>query len=213
MLAGNRLACRRGQRTLFRGLDLELAPGSVTWLRGPNGIGKTSLLRMLAGLAPPEEGSVTWQGQPISRQRTTWHERLCYVGHGNALKDDLTLIEAVVFMARLLGRPASPAEVTRALQAVGLGRRIDDHVRTLSQGQRRRGALARLVLDDEPRTWVLDEPYDALDAAGVAWLDGAIAAHAARGGSVILTSHMAVNVPGLRELDLEPYATSGRAVQ
>jgi heme exporter protein A len=128
------------------------------------------------------------------------------VAHTNALKDDLTLAEALAFLAALAGQPADDAAVARAVDTMGLGRQRDAPVRTLSQGQRRRGALARLALDDLPRVWVLDEPHDALDVDSVARLDALLAAHAARGGRVLLTSHQALTLPGLRELDLSPHA-------
>jgi heme exporter protein A len=192
-LAARRLACRRGNRRLFADVDLALARGSVTWLRGPNGSGKTSLMRILAGLAQPEAGRVERNAE------------LIYVAHGNALNNDLTLTEAVAFLARLNGCDTPRERALRALDTLGLSSRAHAYVRTLSQGQRRRGALARLALDDAPRAWILDEPYDALDRDGVARLTSIIEAHAARGGSVLLTSHQAVPIAGAREFELEPW--------
>lgn len=189
------LACRRGRRLLFQGLGLGLAPGSITWLRGANGSGKTSLLRLLAGLAPPEAGTLQWQG--LAR---------LYVSHANALKDDLTLAESVAFMARLQGyahgQNQADACAARALATLGMAHRAAALVRTLSQGQRRRGALARLALDDTPRAWLLDEPYDALDSDGTQRLDALIRANAARGGLVLLTSHQPIDLAGAATLTL-----------
>lgn len=128
------------------------------------------------------------------------------MAHANALKDDLTLAEALAFLAALADQPADAAAVRRAIDAVGLGRQRDAPVRTLSQGQRRRGALARLALDEAPRVWILDEPHDALDVDSVARLDALLVAHAARGGRVLLTSHQALAIPGLRQFDLSPFA-------
>jgi heme exporter protein A len=202
-LAARRLACRRGRRTLFRGLDLRLAAGSITWLRGRNGCGKTSLMRILAGLSAPAEGEVTWGGEPLRAAGA--REGLVYIGHSNALKDDLTLAEAVTFLARMQAVDDASARSRAALDRLGLASRRDAPVRTLSQGQRRRGALARLAIDETPRTWILDEPYDALDQDSVALLTRLIEAHAARGGAVLLTSHQSVNLHGATALDLEPW--------
>lgn len=200
LLAALGLACRRGRRMLFKGLDLQLAPGSITWLRGTNGSGKTSLMRILAGLSQPAEGQVLWQGAPAGAAA---RGNIVYIGHANALKEDLTLSEAVAFLGSLGGVQNAAAQAPKALERLGLTSRRNAPVRTLSQGQRRRGALARLALDEAPRCWILDEPYDALDRASVDTLSALIEAHAARGGAVLLTSHQAVNLAGARELDLE----------
>jgi heme exporter protein A len=199
LLAARALACRRGRRLLFKGLDLQLMPGSITWLRGTNGSGKTSLLRILAGLSQPAEGQVLWQGQAAGALRGN----IVYIGHANALKEDLTLSEAVTFLGALGGVQDAAAQTPQALERLGLASRRNAPVRTLSQGQRRRGALARLALDQAPRCWILDEPYDALDRASVDTLSALIEAHAARGGAVLLTSHQAVTLGGAAELDLE----------
>jgi heme exporter protein A len=194
-LIGQQLACRRGRRLLFTGLDFALLPGSVTWLRGANGTGKTSLMRLLAGLTTPESGRILWGGEPISDSSTQWHRHMIYVSHANALKEDLTLEESVSFLARLQGHDDAPAKAGRALDRLGLAHRRSALVRTLSQGQRRRGSLARLALDETPRAWILDEPYDALDTDGITRLDALVTEHAARGGVVLLTSHQAVTLP------------------
>lgn len=207
-LAAIGVACRRGRRLLFRGLNLQLAPGAVTWLRGANGSGKTSLMRILAGLTQPEEGEVSWDSVPLRRSGAVAQHKMLYIGHANALKDDLGLAESLAFLARLAGLDQPEARARQALAQVGLASRTDAAVRTLSQGQRRRGALARLVLDDAPRVWILDEPYDALDTASVAWLTSVIEAHRQRAGAVLLTSHQAVPLPQAREFDLEPWCVA-----
>jgi heme exporter protein A len=202
-LAARALACRRGRRLLFSGLDLTLPPGSITWLRGANGSGKTSLMRLLAGLSAPDQGEVLWNGTPLPRAGEAARAGLLYIGHANALKDDLTLAEALAFLAQLQGLDAPLRRATAALDRLGLASRAGALVRTLSQGQRRRGALARLVLDEAtPRTWILDERFDALDQASVATLAALIEAQAARGGAVLLTSHQAVTLAGLQTFDL-----------
>ena len=199
LLAARSLGCRRGRRWLFKGLNLQLAPGNIAWLRGRNGSGKTSLLRILAGLSAPAEGSVERPNGPATGQG------VLYIGHTNALKDDLTLTEAVAFLGQLQGLDNAPERARVALDRLGLASRRDAPVRTLSQGQRRRGALARLALDEGPSAWILDEPYDALDQDSVQMLSGLIESHAARGGAVLLTSHQVVDLSGASEFDLEPW--------
>ena len=190
VLAASALACRRGDRLLFEGLDFELRPGQIVWVRGRNGEGKTSLLRLLAGLATPAHGTVTWGGLALRAVRAAYAQRLVYLAHANALKDDLTVLESLQFLARLHGRDATPQTLADALRKFGLHSRRDAPVRTLSQGQRRRVALARLSIETDASLWILDEPHDALDAEGSAILDEVLCAHAARGGSVVLTSHI-----------------------
>jgi heme exporter protein A len=181
LLSARELACRRGDRLLFRGLDLDVGPGDVVWLRGANGCGKTSLLRQLVGLAPAAEGR-------LERGEAARHA--VYVGHANALKDDLTALEALLFLARLQGAAADAEACAAALRRFGVHAKRQAMVRTLSQGQRRRVALARLLLAPAGSLWVLDEPFDALDADGCATLREALSAHARGGGAVVLTSHV-----------------------
>lgn len=172
------LACRRGERLLFRGLDFALLPGQVLWLRGRNGCGKTSLLRILAGLSSPEQGTVRQAGRPA------------YLAHSNALKDDLSVLESLQFLALLHGGAADAATCSAALRRAGLHDRRHAPVRTLSQGQRRRVALSRLFMQASARVWILDEPFDALDSDAVATLNQALQEHARAGGGVVLTSHL-----------------------
>lgn len=192
LLSAVDLACRRGERRLFAGLQLELPARRFLWLRGDNGRGKTSLLRLLAGLATPDAGQVLLDGEPVRRAALRGLQPV-YVGHANAIKDDLNAAEALQFLARLHGRDGALERVDAALDRMGLSGRRRAPVRTLSQGQRRRIALARLALESAPLPWILDEPYDALDVAGIQALDGLLAAHLERGGSVILTSHQALS--------------------
>ena len=201
------VACRRGERLLFSGLDETLAPGELLWLRGGNGRGKTSLLRLVAGLAPPEHGQILWDGQP-TRRNEAFDRALVYIAHANALKDDLTAAESLAFLARVHGRDAGAPALRAALVRLGLAGRERTPVRSLSQGLRRRVALARLALETAPGLWVLDEPFDALDVAGTATLHALLAAHRARGGSVLLTSHhlhldAEAASAGFRVLDLD----------
>jgi len=207
LLAARQLAGRRGDRMLFQGLDLTLDPADVVWLRGRNGRGKTTLLRLLAGLGTPADGCI--ESGPQARDTNSEGPRAqVYIAHANALKEDLSAVEALRFLATLGGAPAALEEAVQALKRLGVASRAHAPVRTLSQGQRRRVALARLVLSAHAPVWLLDEPYDALDHRGVQTLDTLITDHAAQGGAVLLTSHQAVSIPGLtpRVLDLDTFA-------
>ena len=201
------VACRRGDHMLFSGLHETLSCGELLWLRGGNGRGKTSLLRLVAGLATPEAGQILWGDAP-TRGNERFAIDLVYIAHANALKDDLTAAESLAFLARVHGRDASPGALRAALVRLGLAGRERTPMRSLSQGLRRRVALARLALETAPALWVLDEPFDALDIAGTATLHALLAAHRARGGSVLLTSHhlhldAEAASAGFRVLDLD----------
>lgn len=200
------LACRRGNRLLFKGVNFSLEAGRAIWLRGRNGRGKTSLLRLAAGLAVPEAGSICWGGVPVRQAEIA--PRMVYVAHASALKDDLTVTESLRFLALLHGRASDVESVHQAIDQVGMASRRDAPVRTLSQGQRRRATLARLALERQASVWILDEPYDALDTEGVERINGLLHAHLARGGSVLLTSHQDTggSAPPMSVFDLDPFA-------
>jgi heme exporter protein A len=178
------LACRRGERLLFAPASFLVDAGAIVWVRGANGQGKTTLLRTLAGLSAPAAGAIEWRDAPAREPRPL------YLAHANALKDDLTVAESLRFLLHLGGSRVDTSDVDAALERFGLASRSNAFVRTLSQGQRRRVALARLAADRELRPWLLDEPFDALDAGGVAVLAALVVQHARRGGSVVLTSHL-----------------------
>lgn len=200
------LACRRGNRLLFQGLQLDVAAGQIVWLRGQNGCGKTSLLRLAAGLAEPERGQITSGGVPVRRCRDHAQHSV-FVAHGNALKDDLSAGEALAFLLRVHGRRSDASSVRAALQRLGVESRRAAPVRTLSQGQRRRVALARLAVEDRPALWLLDEPFDALDRDGSERVTALLDEHLQRGGSVLFTSHISVDASRLQpvEVDLDRY--------
>jgi heme exporter protein A len=188
VLAASELECVRGDRTLFTGLSFAVAPGVGLLVQGANGVGKTSLLRIAVGLAAPAHGEVTWDGQPIRALGPAYRRELRYCGHPNALKDDLTAVENVRAAAALAGRPITSDAARAALARVGVDEAADLPARSLSQGQKRRTALARLALD-RARLWVLDEPLAALDAGGAEWLAGMLDVHLAGGGMALVTSH------------------------
>lgn len=204
------LAGQRGEHALFAGLDLQLQAGSLTWLRGRNGRGKTSLLRLLAGLSTAAAGDIQLCGHSQRQIGPAWRSQLLYLGHQNALKDDLSATEALAFLARLHGLPASPQALAEALNRLGVAHRQHAPVRTLSQGQRRRVALARLALALDVPLWLLDEPFDALDQDGITALNALLSDYCAQGGCVLLTSHQPLSLqqPEPQVLDLEPYACS-----
>ncbi len=193
----HKIGCVRGGRALFSGLSLGVPAGRLLRVSGANGAGKTSLLRMVCGLLLPERGDVLWRGTRIATLREDFHRELVYIGHGAALKEELDAFENLLAAARLGGSNPSEEDVQAALFATGLRGCDRVPVRGLSQGQRRRVALARLVLGSQASLWVLDEPFNALDAAASAWLLHLIATHVGRGGIVVLTSHQAgLAVPG-----------------
>ena len=192
MLELQAVACVRGGRTLFSDVNLALQPGQLLRVSGVNGAGKTSLLRMLCGLLAPAQGRVLWQGQAIASLRDEFNRQLVYVGHAAALKDDLSALENLQTAGVLGGSVSTDSDALAALAQAGLRGRERVPARILSQGQRRRVALARLELGGASKLWVLDEPFNALDNAATAWLLALVTAQLARGGVVVLTSHQAV---------------------
>ncbi len=196
------LACERDWRLLFERLDLQLVPGEMLQVVGPNGSGKTSLLRLLAGLMQPTAGEVRLQGRALTEQRTELARNLLWIGHAAGIKGLLTAEENLTWLCAL-HQPASREAIWQALAAVGLRGFEDVPCHTLSAGQQRRVALARLYLPG-PALWVLDEPFTALDKAAVAQLEGHLAAHCELGGLVVLTTHheLTLKPAGYRELDL-----------
>ncbi len=203
MLEADNLECVRGERRLFAGLGFKLEAGELLYLQGRNGAGKTSLLRMIIGLLPPEAGEIRWKGQSIRRNSEDFRADLCYLGHLNAIKEELTPLENLLASAHLADEALSEDDALDALEQVGLAGREDLACKYLSRGQKRRVALARLVKERRP-LWVLDEPFVALDVAAVDWLAGIISGHLQRGGLAVMTTHQLVAIPAgtVRELKL-----------
>lgn len=188
----DQLECVRGGRSLFTGLSSKVEEGTLLRVEGANGAGKTSLLRTVCGLIPPAHGEVRWKGRPLRELKESFHQRLVYLGHAPALKDDLSAVENLQTAMLMGGTRLSKDKVTEALAQAGLPDRAAMAVRALSQGQRKRVALTRLSLSAHAPLWVLDEPFNALDSLAAAWLVGLLAQHVRRGGIVVLTSHQAV---------------------
>jgi heme exporter protein A len=200
MLEAIGLQCVRQQRTLFSSLSFSLAAGERLRIAGANGSGKTSLLRILCGLLLPGAGEVRWQGQKIESLREEYARHLVYLGHAPAVKDDLTPVENLEVACRLVGISSERKILEDALAQLGVP--DDVPVRKLSQGQRRRAALARLVVSEQVPLWLLDEPYAALDVQATATVDALIVAHAARGGAVIFTTHQETGAAAARVIEL-----------
>lgn len=202
-LIAESLACRRGERLVFAGLDCRLPAGGALLLTGSNGSGKSSLLRVLATLLMPEAGRLLWGGALVTDDLPRYRCAIHYAGHLDATKPSLTPRETLVFWSALRGAEA-PA-IDGALDRFGLGAIADWPCRWLSAGQKRRLALARLVAAPAP-VWLLDEPSAALDRDGEVRLIGAIAAHRAEGGRVAIATHQPLALPDAVELRLDDYA-------
>jgi heme exporter protein A len=202
-LVGENLACRRGERLVFKGLDCRLPAGGALVLIGPNGSGKSSLLRLFATLLDPAAGRLLWNGASVAQDPAGYRGALHYLGHLDGAKPALTPREMLGFWAALRGarRPA----LDPALAAFGLDRIADWPCRWLSAGQRKRLALARLVAAPAP-VWLLDEPGAALDDDGEARLEAAIGAHRAAGGSVVVATHQPIPLAGATTLAIDAFA-------
>lgn len=197
MLEVHDLTARRGYATLFSGVSFRLAAGQALALTGPNGSGKTTLLRILAGLTAPDAGTVSWCGKTVAPFAPSIRQDTLLSAHVSALKDELTAAENLSIQCALTGARVAEYDIRVALDAIGLGPAQSLPAAVLSQGQRRRIGLARLLLVRRP-LWLLDEPTTALDVAGMAQLGRLLVDHLESGGIVVATTHQVLDIPADR---------------
>ena len=192
-LEAHALECVRGGRELFQSLSFSLEPGELLEISGANGSGKTSLLRMLCGLLPPTAGEILWRGTNIGTLKEEYLKELAYLGHANGIKAELSARENLRIAGGVAGQRASEDKIGAALERMGLEGSTERPAKTLSQGQQRRLALARLLVG-EKALWVLDEPLTALDSAAVRLVQSVLGEHLEGGGMVVLTTHQPLEV-------------------
>ena len=203
LLEARAINCWRGDRHILRDVSFAVRAGEFLKITGPNGVGKTTLLRIVCGLLPAESGVVEWHGRPMRGTSDEFHAEMAYLGHLNSLKADLTARENLRFLAGLR-QDLAPSEVDGALDRVGILSRGDLPARSLSAGQKRRLALARLLLADAT-LWVLDEPVTNLDSAGIELVEALVREHIGGGGMALAAAHQRLldDEPGLRRLELD----------
>jgi len=206
------LECVRGDRRLFRDVSFSLTPGTLLQLTGPNGSGKTSLLRIVSGLMLPESGEVRWQGTKIRSLGEEYSRSITYIGHRNGVKEELSSLENLRISSGLAGSQLRPEAAQEALARVGLGGREHLPARFLSEGQRRRSALARLLTCDTT-LWLLDEVLASLDHAAGILVESVIGGHLSKGGMAIVATHQEVRISAgsFQRLDLATGVPGGAA--
>ena len=202
MLQGINLECIRGDRKLFSKVNFTLESGGLMQVQGPNGSGKTSLLRMLCGLSNPAAGEILWNGTSIRTRDNDYFAMLTYIGHLSGTKDDLTVIENLQISSALAGFEVDIEEARDALERIGMSGRDQLPVKVLSQGQRRRVALVRLLVC-KTTLWILDEPLVALDVAAVKLIQGFLEQHLQQGGMVIMTTHQEIDIQAKSIMQLQ----------
>jgi heme exporter protein A len=191
----HQVQCLRGERELFKSVNANLNAGDILRIEGSNGSGKTSLLRIVAGLSAPASGEIRWHDENITELSEEYFRELLYIGHFAAVKDDLTVLENLLLALELAAEPSTRTDAQAALAEAGLRDRFHLPAKYLSQGQRRRVALARLQLSKR-LLWVLDEPFTALDVGAVGWVAKLIAGQLTNNGIVLFTTHQDVVIPG-----------------
>lgn len=197
MLEVSNLACTRGDHQLFSGLTFSLSAGELMQVQGENGSGKTTLLRTLCGFMQATAGEIRWHGRNVRELDEEYYAEMTYLGHLNAIKDELNALENLHISAGLAGCAVTEKDALAALRRMGLLRREHLPVKVLSQGQRRRVALSRLLLGSA-RLWILDEPLTALDVGAVRLMEELIGEHLSKGGMVIFTTHQPLQVAGIQ---------------
>jgi len=200
-LEAHGLCCVRGERELFSDLNLRISAGNCLHVRGENGVGKTSLLRLLTGLSKPESGEVLWGNQSIALDPIAYHRELLFLGHRDALKEDLTALENIQMYAALDDIALPQEKALAALWRFGLRGRENLPVNCLSAGQKRRVLMARM-LTRQAKLWILDEPFNALDTQAIQEMQNLIVEHLSVDGLVVLTSHQEVSIPNVQVLEL-----------
>ena len=205
MLEAVNLGCTRGDRRLFKGLNFSVQPGELIELRGANGSGKTSLLRILCGLTEPAEGEVRWQGKSIRALGEEYAGAVAYLAHQNGVKDELSASENLRIACGVAGNPLSTSDAQAILEQVGLSRQQNLPARSLSAGQRRRVALARL-LTSKATVWILDEVLTSLDDTAVKLSREFINRHLSKGGLAIIATHqeLALTADRIQRIELSP---------
>ena len=202
LLEARNIHCWRGDRHILRDVSFGVCAGEFLKLTGPNGVGKTTLIRIVCGLLPPESGSVIWRGKQVRSASDEFHAEMAYLGHLNSLKADLTARENLRFLAGLR-QTLTDADIDAVLDRVGILSRGDLVARSLSAGQKRRLALARLLLSGA-KLWILDEPVTNLDTAGIELVEQLITEHVTGGGLALSAAHQRLldHAPFLRRLEL-----------
>ncbi len=206
------MECVRGERRLFRYVSFSLTPGTLLQVTGPNGSGKTSLLRIICGLMSPESGEIRWQGAEIRALDEEYSRSITYIGHRIAVKEELNSLENLRISSGLAGCELTHDQAQHALARVGLAGRENLPARFLSEGQRRRSALARLI-NCSAALWVLDEVLASLDHAAVTLVESLIGEHLNKGGMAIVATHQELHISAgsLQRLELEPVVPGGAA--
>lgn len=202
MLQGCDLTCVRGDRKLFQGINFTLNAGGLMQVNGPNGSGKTSLLRMICGLTRPDYGEITWHGEAINSLNGLYYGELTFIGHLSGTKDDLTALENLHISSALSGAQITDKQARDALDHIGLTGREFLPAKVLSQGQRRRVALARLLVS-QTKLWVLDEPLAALDVNAVQLMQKLLEQHLKQGGMIVMTTHQNIDISAASTVQLQ----------
>lgn len=200
MLSVNNLSCTRGGRQLFKNISFELAQGECLYLQGENASGKTSLLRIITGIADADCGNVKWKNENI-KTSDSFYQELLYLGHSSAIKNELTIIENLVIQTKLDSRNINHKKLDKALKYFNLQVNSNQIVRQLSAGQKRRVLLARLITETK-KLWVLDEPFAALDNQAIMLLKSLLQNHLQNLGILIVTSHQNFDLENIKHREL-----------